>query len=101
MMDITLSNIVVWIVVGYLAGSAAGMAYRRRKKGLGLLGNLGVGMVGALIGGLLSSIFNFDLGLGSFTVSLSQLVWAFVGSILFLVILSAIGRSRTGTAEED
>ena len=52
-MDITVTEIITWVIVGALAGSLTGLAVTRKKKGFGHLKNLGVGLAGALIGGLL------------------------------------------------
>ena len=49
----SLDQIVVWIVVGLLGGSLAGLIITRDRKGLGLLRNLAVGLAGALIGGFI------------------------------------------------
>ncbi len=86
-MSISLDQIIVWLVVGAIAGTLVGAIVKRSKKGFGTATNLGVGLIGALIGGLLFRIFRLDLGLGSISVSLEDIVAAFVGSIVFLVIL--------------
>ena len=44
---------------------SAGMVVKRQKTGFGRFGNLGVGLVGALIGGALVKLFSIDLGLGN------------------------------------
>jgi uncharacterized membrane protein YeaQ/YmgE (transglycosylase-associated protein family) len=49
----SLDQIVVWIVVGLLGGSLAGLIITWDRKGLGLLRNLAVGLAGALIGGFI------------------------------------------------
>ena len=58
---------------------------------LGLAGSL----VGALLGGGLFKVFHIDLGLGQFTVSFEDLIAAFLGSLL-LVILWWLFRWYTG-----
>ena len=54
-MNITLdySQIIVWLIVGALAGSIAGMLVKRTREGFGPFTNLGIGLVGALIGGFI------------------------------------------------
>ena len=86
-MNETLVEIVVWIIVGMLAGSLTGLALKRNKKGFGWYVNLGIGMVGALIGGFLFDLLNIDLGLANISVSLQDIVSAFVGSLIFLAVL--------------
>ncbi|MCC6455969.1 MAG: GlsB/YeaQ/YmgE family stress response membrane protein [Caldilineaceae bacterium] len=85
-MDV-IARIITWLVVGGLAGSLAGMFFVRQRRGFGPLGNLAVGLVGALLGGLIFYAFNIDLGLGAIAVTLEDLVAALLGSLLFLIIL--------------
>ena len=86
-MNETLGNIIVWMIIGMLAGSLTGLAVKRGKKGFGWYINLGIGMVGALIGGFLFNQFNIARGLENISVSLRDIVAAFVGSLIFLVIV--------------
>jgi uncharacterized membrane protein YeaQ/YmgE (transglycosylase-associated protein family) len=51
-MNLTVGQFIVWLIVGSLAGTLTGRLVTFRKEGLGRWTNLGVGMVGALIGGL-------------------------------------------------
>jgi uncharacterized membrane protein YeaQ/YmgE (transglycosylase-associated protein family) len=84
----TIAVVVTWLIVGGLAGSLAGMLVKRRKEGFGNLANLGIGLVGALIGGLLFKLFRIDLGLLSqIRISLQEIVAALIGSLIFLAIL--------------
>lgn len=91
----TIGQIVVWIFVGVLAGSVAGMLVKRRREGFGRINNLGVGMVGAIIGGSLFRLFKIDLGLGEFAVSLEDLIAALVGSLIFLGVVWLVQRQRS------
>ena len=84
-MNLTVSQLVVWLIVGGLAGTLVGRLVTFKKEGLGFWTNLGVGMVGALIGGLIFRIFHIDLGLGEIRISLGELIAAFLGSLLFVV----------------
>ena len=83
-MNETLVELVVWIIIGALAGSLAGLVIKRKKEGFGRYMNLGIGMAGALIGGFLFEMLNIDLGLANISVSLQDVVAAFVGSLIFL-----------------
>lgn len=92
--DITLSQIIVWLIIGAIAGTLAARLVKGTKRGFGPFGNIGIGLIGAVIGGFLFSVlFDTDLGLGSITISLADLVAAFVGSLIFLGVL-AIFRNR-------
>jgi len=86
-MNITLTDLLVWAIVGMIAGSLAGIVVKRKKEGFGRYGNLGIGLVGALIGGFLFNLLRIDLGLQNVTISLQDIVSAFVGSLLFLIAL--------------
>ena len=92
-MEVTIGNVIGWLVAGVLAGSLVGLLVKRSREGFGHLGNIGIGLVGALIGGSLFQIFNINIGnLGDISVSLQDLVAAFIGSLLFLVIVWLIQR---------
>jgi uncharacterized membrane protein YeaQ/YmgE (transglycosylase-associated protein family) len=92
-MSISLSQLIVWLIIGGLAGSLAGMAVTAKWEGLGRWTSLGVGLVGALIGGVIFGLFNIAPGLEAISVSLRDVLAAFVGSLIFLAILWAV-RSR-------
>ena len=86
-MPISTSEIVVWLVVGALAGSLTGMLVTRSKGGFGRMANLGIGLVGAIIGGVLFNLFRIDLGLQAVSITLQDLVSAFAGSLIFLAVV--------------
>jgi len=56
------------------------------KEGLGRWTNIGVGLTGAVIGGFIFNLFNFDLGLGAIEITFEDLIAAFSGSILFIFL---------------
>ena len=87
---VTLEEFLVWIVIGVLAGSLAGLVVKRRKAGFGRLANLGIGMAGALIGGVLFNILKIDLGLANIVISAEDLVSAFLGSLVFLGLVAGV-----------
>ena len=92
-MKITFDEVITWLIVGALAGWLAGMLVKRRRAGFGHVLNLGVGLVGALIGGFLFKVLDIKIGLlGSITISLQEVVAGVAGSLLFLV---AIWAART------
>lgn len=94
-MQITWSLIIVWLIVGALSGSLAGMVVKRSKEGFGRLTNIGIGLAGALLGGLFFKIFNINLGLRNIVVSVEELVAAFLGSLLFLLVLWGVRTYRS------
>ena len=93
-MNLTVGQFIVWLVVGGLAGTLAGMLVTFKKEGLGRWTNLGVGMVGALIGGLLFRIFKINLGFGELKITFNDLISAFCGSLLFVVVWWLVAKFR-------
>ncbi len=81
-----LGALIVWLIVGGLAGTLAGRLVTFKKEGLGRWTNIGVGLVGALIGVGLFKVFHIDLGLGDLGVTFEDLIAAFLGSVLFVVV---------------
>ena len=80
-------NILLWIVLGALAGWLAGLIMGGEKRGW--LGNIVVGILGAAVGGLVASL----LGLGGVDgFNLYSLLVAVGGSCLLLWIYSMIQR---------
>ena len=74
----------VWFaLIGMVAGFLAGTIMEGR--GFGILGNLVVGVVGAVLGGFLFDI----LGLSS-TGLIGSLVVATVGAVLLLAVVGAV-----------
>jgi uncharacterized membrane protein YeaQ/YmgE (transglycosylase-associated protein family) len=61
-----------------------------RGRGFGLIGNIIVGIVGALIGGLIFDALDFAPGLGI----LGSLIMALIGAIVLLFLIGLFGRSR-------
>jgi uncharacterized membrane protein YeaQ/YmgE (transglycosylase-associated protein family) len=49
----TIAKIIVWLIVGAIAGTLAGRLATFSKQGLGFWTNIGMGMLGALVGGFL------------------------------------------------
>jgi len=86
-MNVTIEELVVWLVIGMLAGTLAGLIVKRKKAGFGHLANLGLGLVGALIGGFLFDLFGVFTGLDDISISLRDIVAALAGALLFLVLL--------------
>ena len=80
----SLDRLIVWIIVGLLGGSLAGLIVRRERKGFGIIRNLSVGLIGAVVGGLLFRLFGLFPGLDKVAISLRDVVAAVVGSLLVL-----------------
>ena len=94
-MSITLAELVVWVVIGLLAGSLVGTVVTGKWAGLGRGTGLGVGLLGALIGGLIFNLFGIWPGLDAISISLGDIVAAFIGSLIFLLVLWVVRASRS------
>ena len=79
----SVDQFIVWIIVGLLGGSLAGLIIRRERKGFGILRNLGLGLVGALVGGLLFRVLGLFPRLGNVAISISILRPAAFGPFLY------------------
>ena len=91
-MDIKLTEVLVWAIVGAVAGSLAGAIVKRKKEGYGHTVNLIIGITGAAIGGFLFRLGRIDLGLGSVHVRVDDMVSAIVGSFVFLGLVGFLQR---------
>ena len=86
-------NLIVWLVVGGIVGWLASIIMKRDAQ-QGIILNVIVGIVGALLAGWLISplvgvgSINDGLSIGSFLVSL-------VGAIILLAIVNLFTRGRT------
>lgn len=87
-------GILGWILIGLIMGALAKAVLPGRQGG-GWLATLLLGVVGAIVGGLLGTLFWGGEGLTSFW-SLRTWILAFVGSIIVLAIWGAI-KGRTGS----
>jgi uncharacterized membrane protein YeaQ/YmgE (transglycosylase-associated protein family) len=84
-MSISVGEIIVWLIIGALAGTLASRLITFTKRGFGFWVNTGVGMLGALVGGFLFRLFHIDLGLGEIKITFEDLISAFAGSLLCIV----------------
>jgi uncharacterized membrane protein YeaQ/YmgE (transglycosylase-associated protein family) len=83
----SIDQLIVWAVVGLLAGSLVGRLITWDRRGFGLLRNLGVGLAGALVGGLLFRMSGLFPNLDKIAISLRDIVAAVVGSLIVLTAL--------------
>jgi len=84
-------GILSWIVVGLIAGFLAGQVMR--GGGYGLLGDIIVGVVGALLGGWLATTL-FHINAGMTGITLESILIAFVGSVILLIVLRLLFSAR-------
>lgn len=86
-----ITSFIVWIIVGALAGWIASMIMKSDAQ-MGALANITVGIVGALIGGWVVSLFGVDVIDGAFRFE--SLLTAILGSVILLAILKAVRGGR-------
>ena len=84
--NLSLSNVLWWLLVGLVAGFLASRVMR--GGGYGVIGDIVVGLIGAFIGGWLAGL----LGIGGSSSLIVSIVIAFVGACILLAILHAVGR---------
>ena len=83
-------NIILWIIFGGLAGWIASLIVT--GTGLGIIGNIIVGIIGAFLGGFIAD----RVGVGAQTpgadrpTTIASFIWAVLGAVLLLVILNLI-----------
>ena len=83
-MSLEPGGLLAWLIVGAIAGWLAGQLMSGR--GFGLLGDIIVGIVGALLGGFLFSRFME----GQTVNLLGSIAVALVGSILVIIIVRVV-----------
>ena len=81
-------SLLIIVFVGIVAGFLAGKIVE--GGGLGLIGDLIVGVVGAFIGDWLLPRLNIHLGVGV----IGLIINATIGAIVLLLIIRAVSRSR-------
>jgi uncharacterized membrane protein YeaQ/YmgE (transglycosylase-associated protein family) len=94
-MNITLSELVVWVIVGALAGSLAGALVTFRKTGFGHWKNLAIGMAGAVIGGILFDLLRVEFPRGELVIRFRDVLAALIGALLILLAVWYLQRWRT------
>jgi len=81
-----LENIIIWLAVGGLAGWLASLVVR--GGGSGIVVNIVVGIIGAVIAGWL---FGTDINQA---ITITTFIYSVVGAIILLAILALINRGR-------
>ena len=79
-------SIIIWLIVGAIAGWLAGMV--GRGGGFGLIGDIIVGIIGAVIAGWLLPRIGIIIG-GGF---IAAVINAFIGAVILLIILRLLRR---------
>ena len=82
-----MDSIIVWLIVGAIAGWLAGLIVK--GGGFGLLGNIVVGIIGAVVAGWLFPYLGITLGGGI----IAAIIHSAIGAVIVLVIISLVKRA--------
>jgi uncharacterized membrane protein YeaQ/YmgE (transglycosylase-associated protein family) len=88
-MNIPVETLLIWLLVGAVAGWLAGVIVK--GGGFGLIGDIVVGIIGAFIGGWL--LPRLGVHLGGMSVIVATIVSATIGAVVLLLLLRLIRRA--------
>lgn len=81
-------GILSWLIVGLIAGWLAGMFVK--GGGYGVIGDMVLGIIGAVVGGFLATVFNLGNVNG---INLESIVIAAVGALIVVLASRLVLRS--------
>ncbi|MGH7764392.1 MAG: GlsB/YeaQ/YmgE family stress response membrane protein [Candidatus Dormibacteraceae bacterium] len=88
-----LDTILIWALVGLVVGFLA--SHLALGHGLGLLGDIVIGIIGAFIGGfVLMGLLHLSIGVAGHPV-ITQMIMAFIGAAILLIIVRLLGGRRS------
>lgn len=85
----TLESLLIWIIVGAVAGFLAGLIVK--GFGFGLMGNIVVGILGAFLAGWLLPLSGVSFTLVSPLVT--SIAYATIGAVVLLLVIGLVRRS--------
>ena len=87
-MDLT--SIIIWIILGAIAGWIAGQIMK--GKGMGTVGNIVVGIVGSFLGGWLAGQLGIS-GAQTGGISIASIITAVAGASVLLFIIGLVKKA--------
>lgn len=87
-------GIIAWLVLGLIAGALAKLIYPGHQGG-GIFATIGLGILGALIGGYLGQVLLGSSGAAAASVgalTIPSIIFAVLGSLLLIFIWGLITR---------
>lgn len=87
-MNVPIAQLITWLIVGVVGAFIAAFITRRPRSGVAIFGLVGLGLVGALIGGFLFKLLGIATSLDAISISLRDVVSSVVGTLLVLLISS-------------
>ncbi|MPZ55386.1 MAG: GlsB/YeaQ/YmgE family stress response membrane protein [Rhizobiales bacterium] len=82
-----IETIVIWLLVGGIAGWLAGLVIK--GGGYGLLGNIVIGIIGAVVAGWLLPQLGILIGGGI----VGAIINAFIGAVIVLFVIGLVKRA--------
>ena len=82
----TLFDLVLWLLIGAIVGWLLGLILK--GYGFGLIGNIAIGIIGAIIGGALLPLIDFVLAYGV----IGGIINAFIGAVIFVLVIGLVKR---------
>jgi len=86
--NLQLDTLLVWVLVGLVAGFLASRVML--GHGMGIIGDVVVGIIGAVLGGYLSNYFDVRLTISGHPI-ISEMIIAFFGALILLLVLRLFG----------
>jgi uncharacterized membrane protein YeaQ/YmgE (transglycosylase-associated protein family) len=80
-------TLLLWLLIGAIAGWLAGLIVR--GGGFGLVGNIVVGIIGAFVGGWLFGYLHIATGGGLF----GEIIGATIGAVVLLFVIRVLRRA--------
>jgi uncharacterized membrane protein YeaQ/YmgE (transglycosylase-associated protein family) len=81
-----MTAIIVWLIVGGIVGWLASLIMRKDAQ-QGIILNIVVGVIGAVVAGLLLGKGNINQGL-----SIETFLWSLLGAVILLAVVNLIRR---------
>lgn len=91
-LSLDVDTLLIWCLVGLVAGFLA--SHIALGHGLGLLGDIVIGIIGALFGGIvLMGIFHISVGVAGHPI-ITEMIMAFIGAAILLLLVRMLGGGR-------
>ena len=91
--NLDFDTILIWLLVGLVAGFFA--SHIALGRGLGIVGDAVVGIIGAFLGGFLANAFHWSIVIVGHPI-ISAMIMAFLGAVILLFIVRILGAGRVG-----
>lgn len=92
--NLNFDTILIWILVGLVAGFLA--SHLALGHGLGLIGDILVGIVGAFLFGFMAAAFHWGIVIVGHPI-ITAMVVAFIGAFILLLIVRLLGGLGRGS----